>query len=243
MKKDGEQEVVENATPTKRQAYLDYMASMSPDFNSEDEEALFEDMLNYRQKNEDSRAQFAKILTENPQLAQVMSDMASGKRGMAASFARYFGKDLLSAEEGSDEWNEIQEAEKERQAELDEIRARQDEFNKNIEASVPVLDEFAKKKGIDTDEFLDSVYEKMLAPIFAGTYTPELLEMLYKAMNYDTDVEDSFQSGVVAGKNERIAKMRKENAGDGLPRLGASSGVDNKPQKKKIPYRSSTWDM
>lgn len=234
----------ESISPSKRQAYIDYARSKNGDsFDPDDEETLFSEMLDYRTKNDESQAKIVEMFSRNPQLAQIMSDMTNGKRGAAAAFARYFGRDFLSAEEGSDEWNEIEEAERERQAELDSMRNRKESYDANIESSLPVLEEFASEKKIDIDEFLNNVYSKLLEPIFMGTYTPEVLSMLYNALNYDTDVEDSFQSGKVAGRNEKIDKMRKANTGDGLPRLGASGGgghLPKRPQKEK--FKSSVWD-
>lgn len=225
-----------------RKAYLEYMHSRVGDDFDDDDEAVYSDMLAYRKSNDESIDTMNKMFGKDPRMAQLISDVASGKRGAAAALARYYGKDVLGAKEGTDEWRELQKAEEERIAELERIRKDKEEYDANIEASLPVLDEFASKKKIDADEFLDKAYEQILEPIFKGTYTPELLEMLYNAMNYKTDVEDSFQSGVVAGRNQKIDKMRKENAGDGLPRLGASVADNAKRPAKKSPYRSSVWD-
>ena len=82
----------------------------------------------------------------------------------------------MGAEEGSDEWNDLQNAEKERMEELESMRKSKEEYDVNIEASLPVLDEFATSRKIDIDEFLDSAYSWILEPIFKGNYTTELLE-------------------------------------------------------------------
>lgn len=232
-------------TPTKRQAYVDYMKSRNNDFDDSDEEGMYGDMLDYRKRNDESQEKMAEMLSSDPRLAQVLSDMANGKRGAAASFARYFGKDFLSAEEGSEEYEEIANAEKERKEELDAMNKRKSDYDANIEKSGEVLDAFAKEKGIDIDKFLDDAYSKLLEPIFMGAYTKDVLEMLNKALNYDKDVEDSFESGKVAGQNQNIAKLRDKNKGDGMPRLGTSGGGVAKPRKKaKIGPRmgGSVWD-
>lgn len=248
MEKDVDKNVkdIDNTSvaPTKRQAYLDYMRSqMGEDFNPDDE-SLFEEMLDYRTQSDNSKKKIAEMLNENPQLAQIISDMANGKRGVASAFARYFGRDLLDAEEGSKEWEEIQIAEKERQAELEDMRKRKDDYDTNIQSSLPVLEKFAKEKNINIDDFLDETYTKILEPIFSGLYTEDVLLALYNALNYNEDVEDSFRSGVVAGRNQKIDKMRKEKFGDGLPRLGASGGNNgnNSKPKKTLRYKSSVWE-
>ena len=228
--------------PSKKQVYLDYMRSRMGESYGEDEDSVYSDMLDYRQKNDESQERMTEILSKDPRLAQVLSDMAGGKRGATSALVRYFGKDILGAEEGSDEWNDLQNAEKERMEELESMRKSKEEYDVNIEASLPVLDEFATSRKIDIDEFLDSAYSRILEPIFKGNYTTELLEMLYNAMNYKTDIEESFQSGVVAGRNQKIDRMRKDNVGDGLPRLGASTASTVKRAEKKPSYKSSVWN-
>ena len=141
--------------PSKKQVYLDYMRSRMGESYGEDEDSVYSDMLDYRQKNDESQERMTEILSKDPRLAQVLSDMAGGKRGATSALVRYFGKDILGAEEGSDEWNDLQNAEKERMEELESMRKSKEEYDVNIEASLPVLDEFATSRKIDIDEFLD----------------------------------------------------------------------------------------
>lgn len=225
-----------------RSAYVDYMKGVNPEFNGDDEDAMYDDMLSYRRSNDESRQKISDMLSENPQLAQVLSDIANKKRGAGAAFARYFGKDMLNAEEGTPEWDEIQQAEKERNEELLSIRKRGADYDANIEASKPVLDEFGKENGINVDDFLDEAYGKIIEPIFLGKYDKDLLRRLKNALDYDSDVETSFNAGKAAGRNERIEDMRKANVGDGLPRMGSSAGMQNPVKKTERPVRRSVWD-
>ena len=219
-----EKKEVENMPAKGRQAYIDYMKGRDAGYNADDEESMFDDMLQYRQTNDRSREQMAEALSSDPRLAQVMGDIVGKKRGAGASFARYFGKDLLSAEEGTPEWDELQQAEKERQDEIIASTKRAEEYNRNIEASQPILEKFAKDKKIDIDDFLEKAYDQIIAPIFQGKYSEEVLNMLNNALNYEKDVQDSFDAGQIAGKNQKIDKMMRSNKGDGMPRLGASAG-------------------
>ena len=225
-------------------AYVDYMRGVNPDFSDEDEDSMYDDMLSYRKGNDESRRKISEMLSENPQLAPVLSDIANKKRGAGAAFARYFGKDMLNAEEGTPEWEEIQQAEKERNEELLSLRKRGADYEANIEASKPVLDEFGKENGLDIDKFLDEAYSRIIEPIFLGKYDKELLGRLRNALAYEGDVEASFNAGKAAGRNERIEDMRKANVGDGLPRMGSSAGM-SKPTKvaKKPNWGNSVWDQ
>lgn len=226
-----------------RQAYMDYMKGMDSSYNPEDDDAVYEEMLSYRKGNEDSKERFAAAMSEDPRFAQVLSDVMNKRRGAGAALARYYGKDFLSAEEGTPEWDELQAAEKERQDEVLQAAQRSDEYNMNIEKSQPVLEEFGKKNGIDVDDFLDEAYDKIIAPIFRGEYSEGVLSMLHKALSYDSDVEQSFDAGKVAGRNEKIQSMRREKAGDGMPRMGAGAGQKEKPKAaRRTLGRASVWD-
>ena len=242
-KKNGRNPEVEQPKKGKL-AYVDYMRGVNPDFSDEDEDSMYDDMLSYRKGNDESRRKISEMLSENPQLAQVLSDIANKKRGAGAAFARYFGKDMLNAEEGTPEWEEIQQAEKERNEELLSLRKRGADYEANIEASKPVLDEFGKENGLDIDKFLDEAYSRIIEPIFLGKYDKELLGRLRNALAYEGDVEASFNAGKAAGRNERIEDMRKANVGDGLPRMGSSAGM-SKPTKvaKKPNWGNSVWDQ
>lgn len=67
--------------PSKKQVYLDYMRSRMGESYGEDEDSVYSDMLDYRQKNDESQERMTEILSKDPRLAQVLSDMAGGKGG------------------------------------------------------------------------------------------------------------------------------------------------------------------
>lgn len=236
-------EYIEKQPLKGKAAYMEYMKGRNPEFNGEDEESVYEDMLSYRRDNDDSRAKMTEALMEDPRMAQVLGDVANKRRGAGAAFARYYGRDMLNAKEGTPEWDEIQEAEKERNDELVRQRKYTEDYNANIDASMPVLEEFAKENDLNIDDFLTETYDKIVEPIFLGKYDKDLLGRLNKALNYDNDIEESFNAGKVAGMNGKIESMRKENLGDGMPRMGSTAAQLSKPApEKKKPYRGSVWD-
>ena len=122
------------------------------------------------------------------------------------------------------------------------LRKRGEDYDANIEASKAVLDEFGRENNVNIDDFLDEAYGKIIEPIFLGKYDKELLRRLKNALDYDSDVETSFNAGKAAGRNERIEDMRKANVGDGLPRMGSSAGMRQVPKKPESRMRKSVWD-
>lgn len=232
--------------PSKRDEYLDYLLDRYPDrFQKDDEDSVF-GFLSEKTKGDDAAEdRLAEALSADPRLAQILSDVLNKKRNAPAAFARYFGKDFLNAEEGTAEYDEIEAAESERMAELEEGKTAKAEYDKNIEASAPLLDEFAKENKLDIQAFLDKVYDQIIEPIFDGNYTKELLTMLNNALNYATDVEQAMKAGQVQARNERIEQMHRE-PGDGMPSLGGSAGATEKKQpqiKRNFNVKNeSVWD-
>lgn len=210
---------------TNREKWNKAMTDRIPNYNPEDEEGSYGMMLDQLAKNDEEKKKLSDAITSDPRIAQLLSDIVSGKRNAPGALVRYFGKDYLSAEEGTPEYDEIMAAEEERKADADKAAASQKEYNDNLQASIPVIDNFCKDKGEDPDKFMQDVWDKIVSPIMQGTYTPMLCEMLYKAFNYDKDISDAMEAGEVKGRNTNIQKLRNQPT-DGMP-----SGLTTAPQK------------
>ncbi|MDR3142108.1 MAG: hypothetical protein LBU37_10335 [Tannerellaceae bacterium] len=243
------EEIKEEAPPkSKREEYIEYLKGRHPGkFDPEDEESTYGFLGEMTRGNDDAQDRLAEALSSDPRLAQLLSDVLNKKRGAAASFARYFGKDLLNAEEGTPEWDEIQNAESERLTEMSNRDKALADYQSAIDESSPALEKFAADNGLDVDEFLGTVYDKIIDPIFNGKYTPELLTLLNNAINYDADVEQAMRAGKVQAQNKKIEQMRADK-GDGMPSLGGSSGeITPKPKPARTGAlgrinNKSVWD-
>lgn len=201
-------------------------------YDASDDEASAGMLLDYVNGNIEQRTKFAEALQEDPRLAQVLADIVGKRRGAGEALARYYGKELLMAEEGSPEYEAIQKAEEERKSEMKAFEARSKEYNDNLEKSMPIVEEWCKEKGYDTNEFLDRVWNLIVAPIMSGSYSRELCDLLDKGMNYDKDTADAMKAGIVKGHNDNINRMREET-GDGLPKGMSSVPAPRTPKKTK----------
>lgn len=225
-------EEVEIKKPSRKDEFNEWLKGrVGEGYNPEDEDSNYGNVMDYIKSNDEGQTRLMEALQADPRMAQVISDVFNKKKGAVPAFVRYFGKDMLSAEEGSEEAKALEEAESERQKELEEYQASKAEYDKNLEASIPVLEKFGEENKLDYNDFLDQIYDKILAPIFSANYTPELLDMLNKALHYDEDVDNAYKSGQVATKNEKIEKMQKQD-GDGLPKI-APSGTAVESKKKQ----------
>ncbi len=240
MEKEKEEPIVETTVAaqteepapsrTKREELNELLSGEISGYDPSDDESSAGMLLDYVNGNIDQRTKLAEALQEDPRLAQVLADIVGKRRGAGEALARYYGKDLLMAEEGSPEYEAIQKAEEERKNEMQAFEARSKEYDDNLERSMPIVEEWCKEKGYDTNEFLDKVWAMIVSPIMSGNYSRELCDLLDKGMNYDKDTADAMQAGIVKGHNDNINKM-KEEIGDGLPKGMSSVPAPRKPRK------------
>lgn len=222
--------ITEEKKTTSKQALHEMLNGLIEGYNPEDEEKSSDLLMKYLNDNNAQKAKLAEALKNDPRIAQLLSDIVSGKRNAAGSLVRYFGKDFLSAEEGSPEYEAIIKAEEERKAEQEAAEASNKEYQDNLEKSMPEVESYCKEKGYNIDEFLDNAWSRLIQPVLSGLYSRNICEFIDKGLNYDKDVNDASEAGYVKGRNENIHKM-KEDKGDGMPKFTGSETVKEKPKK------------
>lgn len=234
--RDMEKEEIKNqaegvdATPmSKRQALNQLLSSEIDGYNPDDEEGSAGMLSEYVQRNIDDKKRFSEAIQKDPRLAQVFSDVVSGKRSSGAALARYFGKDLLNAKEGTAEYDEIIAAEKERLDELEASLEHERKFKENVSKSMPLLKAKCEAAGVDCDEFCKRVWDEVIFPITEGHYDV-IFDVMQRGFNYEKDVNDAMAAGETKGRNTRINQMR-DNRGDGMPKNMSSATME--PERKK----------
>lgn len=221
--------------PTNKEKFNSMMMERIEGYNPDDEEGAYGMLIDNYNRNEEQKKILADAINNDPRLASVLSDIVAGKRSGANALVRYYGRDFLSAEEGTPEYDDIVAAEEERKKDAESRAAREEEYKKNIDESTPIIEEFCKSKGYKVDDFLNDVWDKVAAPILSGKYTTELLAMLDKGFNYDNDVNDAMKAGEVKGRNENVNKLRNDQIGDGMP-----TGLGTKTKETRKPARSNS---
>ena len=221
----------EQKTPTNKERFNSYMSGRIKDYNTEDEEGMYGQLINDYEQRDAEKQKLTDAMVNDPRIAQLIADVASGKRGAAGALARYFGKDFLSAEEGTPEYEEIMAAEEERKKDAEAAAESSRKYKENMEASIPVIEDYCKEKGISVDEFMNHAWESVVSPIMQGIYTREICEILDKGFSYDNDVEDAMKAGEVKGRNTNINKMRSSQKSDGMPSgLGSGKPIRSRRQ-------------
>lgn len=189
--------------------------------------------LDYIRENIDANNRIAEAIADDPRAAQMFADIASGTRKAGPAIARYFGKNLLTAEEGSPEFDEIVAADEEYWNERETSKKAKEENDLKMAEFFDWLEEELKDETGEEGEMLRRVYEEILIPLTDGVKDKELTGKLKKALSYDKDVEDAFKAGEVKGRNINIHEM-KGKLGDGLPKALGSQGAPVEQPKRKV---------
>lgn len=243
--------------PRGREAMLARLKEFNPDSEYGDDDDAIDAFLTMHgdvdKERNDLRGisdKIAESIKANPQNSAIMEALMSGEN-LVPYLVKMYGKDMMSLDPDSDEFQEIVKAEEERaknEADSFNRTAEQDaQFEKNIAASDAVFTEFAEANGMDEkgfEDFMGWFYETFAKPMFEGIYTMDTMNAAFEAYNYKDDVNQSLEAGKAAGRTEKIHASRKQTVGDGIPTVAASSGkavAEEKTPKKK--GRQDVWDL
>ena len=183
--------------------------------------------------------ELSEIAENDPTFGRILIDLRKGADFQTA-LARHVDVENLSPMEGDpnyEEWNANISKRKDAMAEREKKQAEEQE---NIESSIKALKEFKESKGLkdeDAEGFIKYMME-ILDSAFSGRLTPEFINRMYLAMNYDVDTDKNYQKGVQIGEvkasNKKLSDLKekddKENTG--LPDMSGGGGkmAARKPQ-------------
>lgn len=233
-----------NTVKSKRDMAMERMKAKYPDKSFDDDESFFgqinDDYDDYDKQLAESRSReeaFSNMFTSNPKSARLMMEWKNGKDPVAALISIYGKEDILAAIDDPEKLEAIEAANKEfaeKVAKNDEYEAQ---YERNLPESLSAIEKWAQGKGYG-DEIIDKAVtslSKLCGDFIVGKITPESIEMIIKAENYDVDVEQAHMEGEVAGRNAKIEeKLRKNNKGDGTVALDGKNGKTSNTPKKDL---------
>lgn len=120
-----------------------------------------------------------------------------------------------------------------------EFKGAKDSISQNVKQYEKDLKAYCEEKGYDEsreDELHNAIVD-IADNILSGTITKEIIENVDKSMNYESDVQEAAETGMVEGKNKSIeAKLKdeEETAGDGIADLNyasAKGGTKREPKQ------------
>ena len=149
------------------------------------------------------------------------------------SLIRNFGIEIKDVLDDPEMQEKIAEANKDYVERVAKEKGLADEYERNMDASLEGMRKFQQERGL-SDEQIDQMAAFILGIItdgVMGKFSPETLDMAYKALNYDADVQSASEEGEIAGRNARISEqLRTSQKGDGTAPL---SGKNNTPAPKQ----------
>lgn len=210
----------------------DLYAQLASDYDDYDSQ-----IADYRSRED----KLSSLLAENPMSAPFIADMAEGKDPWIALIERLGIDGITDIINDPEKQKEYAEANKRHVEQAAKSKQLDEEFNKNLPASLDLLDRVQKEKGLP-DETMDKAFDliqRIFNEALVGKYSEETINLALKAVSHDADIADARQQGEVAGRNFKIEeRLRSASQGDGTPNL---PGNNNAPRRR--PSSSSMFDL
>ena len=209
---------VENTASQIKELVLKY----NPELNLEDQAGMNAAVLSLLQKLDNVHEKLLVAVENDPDFGAALSEIFKGGNARTA-LARAYGPDAFTAVDGDPDFDEMTTAFAEGQKRIGEKRKRAETIRKNQEMSVKEITDWMESKGYD-DASIEARLQKMdeiRQDFLDDRITKSHLELIDKAMDFDTAVQQAEEAGKVAGRNEKIIEKREKakTATDGLPTL------------------------
>lgn len=177
-----------------------------------------------------------------PAFAEMLWYVSEKGMDPAQAIARTFDRDLLTPPEGAPDWDGINQAVSERDAEIKARDERMNKYKQNGEISLENAARFIEEKQLDEEKglaFLTYV-DGLKADLVDDNISPEHFASLYKGFIYDEKMKeiegakaDEVALAETRGRNEQITdRMNKADKGDGMPHISSSAG--GRPKRKNF---------
>ena len=219
---------------SKREMLTERMRGKYPDKDFSDEESFYgqisDDYDDYDKRlsgYQEREKAFSDLFASDPRSANFLMNWKNGEHPMTA-LVRQFGKDgleeLVNNDEKMEEFAKANEEYLERVAKENEL---EQEYQTNLEASLKSIEEKQAAEGL-SDEQVDAAMDFLIGIVrdgLMGKFTPESIDMAFKAINHDADVTNAAEEAEVRGKNAKVeATLRKKSKGDGTANLDGKNG-------------------
>ena len=208
----------------------------------------YEDYEGQLGRYRENEGKMVDLFNRDPRSARFLKEWADGNDPVILMI-RHYGSDIKEILDDPDKIEEIAKANKEYVDRVAQEKDLEDQYEKNLEESLTLLEQVQKDRNLSDDDM-----EKVIAQlrddandVLMGRFTQDAIDRVLKALNYDQDVEAAGYEGEVRGKNKKIdEKLRKRNQGDGLARIqgstGGGGGQANREGFRNVIRGGSIWD-
>lgn len=222
-----------NEVKSRREQQVARLRKKYPEKKFEDDEEIYgqisDDYDAYETELEGYKGRektLSDMFAADPRSAQFLTDMHEGKDPVLG-LVRNFGVEIKDVLDDPEMQDKIAEANKEYVERVANSKKLDEEYEKNMDATLETLRQFQSERGM-SDEQIDQIVGFVLGIVrdgVMGKFSKETLEMASKALNYDADVATASEEGEIAGRNSKITEqLRKSKKGDGTAPLGGKNG-------------------
>ena len=230
-----------NEVKSRRDNQLERLRKKHPEKKFEDDEEIYgqisDDYDQYEQELEGYRGReksLSDMFAADPRSAQFLTDMHNGNDPVLG-LVRNFGVEIKDVLDDPEMQDKIAEANKEFVERVANSKKLDDEYEKNMDATLETLRQFQSERGM-SDEQIDQVVNFLLGIVkdgVMGKFSTETLDMACKALNYEADVAAASEEGEVAGRNSKVVEtLRKSKKGDGTAPIGGKNGQGGPAPRK-----------
>lgn len=218
---------------SKRDLVRERLAGKYPDRDFEDEDVFFgqinddfdddeTQLSGYREREK----ALSDMFMSDPRSAAFITDWRKGE-DPAIGLIRRFGTEIKDVIDDPARQEEIAAANKEYVERVANEKHLEEEYQKNLDASLQSIDALQQKNGL-TDDDIDRAMawlQGIITDGIMGKFAPETIEMAMKAINHDGDVDEAAREGELRGRNSKIEeRLRSVRKGDGLAQLDGKNG-------------------
>lgn len=229
---------------SKRDMLRERLSKKYPDKNIDDDEAFagqvsddyddYDKRLADYQKNEQA---IGDMFATDPRATSFLMEWKDGSDPVVA-LVRTLGKDIVDAADDPARQEEIAKANREYIERVNKSKELDNEYETNLQESLQTLADAQKQNGW-SDEQIDNAFQQLFQIVddaVMGKFSPETLQLVMNAQNYNQDIATAQQEGEVKGRNAKIEeKLRKAKSGDGTPQLNGKNGkVQRSPTQQSI---------
>jgi triacylglycerol lipase len=229
-----------NAKESSEKEESNTIETLKKEMGVESEQEAYKQALEAYKKNQEyqkGHEALADLMQKQPEMAKVMDEMMNGTP-LTAALAKHVNLEEQIPKEGEEGYEEYQKAKKEREEQEKSAEKYIQTLKENEESSKKAFEDFAQDKDEQSvQSFLNTLFDEkegIAQKIIDNKYDKELLNFMWKALEYDQAVENAKKQG----KNEQIeAKKRDEDTekGDGVKRFNST------PPEEKTEEPTDPW--
>lgn len=229
---------------SRRDQHLERLRKKYPEKRFEDDEEIYgtisDDYDQYEQElggYKEREKTLSDMFAADERSAQFLNDWRNGEDPVVG-LVRTFGIEIKDVLDDPEMQDKIAEANKEYVERVAKSKKLDEEYERNMEATLETLRQFQAERGM-SDEEIDAAMDFLLGVVkdgVMGKFGAETLDMACKAIRHDEDVAMASEEGEVAGRNSKITEsLRRSKKGDGTAPLSgkngeAGSGSGRRPQ-------------